>query len=233
MPGGFWAGGQAYILNSRSSLAYLRRNWQQLGTLPLRAVYCDTTTAVQLYESHAPGDTQTRSQDESGKIALLDFFKHQGVVLGSEGAADFGVRFTDFLLPFDQERIPGETIPLWPLVFHDSVISYVVSDATKHSLADLRRQWLLQMLWGYQVRWYFASQSDWEQSRSAFTESFMVDRWHERVGTSEMVSHRFLSDDVEEVTYANGVGLIVNLSAVDHEVDGTLVPAGGHLVTER
>lgn len=230
MPGGFWAGGQAYLLNSRASLAYLRRNWEHLGKLPLRAVYCDTTTAVQLYESHAPGDTQTRAEDEAGKIALLEFYKQQGVVLGSEGACDFGVRHTDFLLPFDQTHVPGETIPLWPLVFGDSVISYATSDATTTSLSDLRRQWLLQMLRGNQVRWYFSSQSDWDQSREAFTESFIVDRWCERTATSEMLSHRFLTDEVEEVTYANGLSLIVNLSTADFTTDDLHIPAGGHVI---
>jgi len=225
MPGGYWAGGQAYILNSRDSVAYLRRNWEQLGTLPLRAVYCDTTTAVQFYESYEGGNSQTRSQDEEQKIALLDFYKQQGVVLGSEGGSDFGVPFTDFLLPFGQERIPGETIPLWPLVYHDAVLSYAVSDATTASLEKLRREWLVQMLWGYQCRWYFSSQAEWDQSKTAFQESFIVDRWHERIGTSEMISHRFLSDNVEEVTYANGLTLTVNLSTADFDADGTLIPA--------
>ncbi|MDF3128478.1 hypothetical protein P0Y35_04660 [Kiritimatiellaeota bacterium B1221] len=59
MPGGYWASGQAYILNSTASLDYLRRNWENLGSLPLRAVYCDTTTAVPFYESYAPGNEQT------------------------------------------------------------------------------------------------------------------------------------------------------------------------------
>jgi hypothetical protein len=232
MPGGFWAGGQAYLLNSRASLAYLRRNWEHLRTLPLRAVYCDTTTAVQLYESHAPGDTQTRAEDEAGKITLLEFYKQQGVVLGSEGACDFGVRLTDFLLPFDQVHVPGETIPLWPLVFGDSVISYATSDATKTSLADLRRQWLIHMLRGNQVRWYFSSQAEWDQSREAFTESFVVDRWRERTATSEMISHRFLTDEVEAVSYANGLSLIVNLSDSDFDAGGTSIPALGYVVQE-
>ncbi|CAM3032215.1 DUF5696 domain-containing protein [Rariglobus hedericola] len=232
MPGGYWAGGQAYILNSRASLAYLRRNWEQLRTLPLRAVYCDTTTAVQFYESYEPGHTQTRTQDEEGKIALLDFYKQQGVVLGSEGGSDFGVPFTDFLLPFDQEHIPGETIPLWPLVYHDAVISYAVSDSTKTSPENLRRQWLLQMLRGYQVRWYFASQAEWDLSRSAFQESFIVDHWHERIGTSEMTSHHILSDNVESASFANGLTLFVNLSAADFDAGGTRIPALGYIVRE-
>lgn len=232
MPGGYWAGGQAYILNSRDSVDYLRRNWENLGRLPVRAVYCDTTTAVQFYESYEPGNTQTRAQDEAGKIELMAFYKKQSVVLGSEGAADFGVPFTDFLLTFDQERVAGETIPLWGLVFHDTTLRYVTSDATTTTLKELRRQWLGQMVWGHQMRWYFASQADWNKSKAAFQESLYVDRWLERVATSEMISHRFLSNDVEETAYENGLTLRVNFSAVDCDLDGICIPAGGYRILE-
>lgn len=232
MPGGFWAGGQAYILNSRDSVAYLRRNWEQLGTLGLRAVYCDTTTGVQFYESYEPGNTQTRSQDEAGKTELLAFFKKQGVVLGSEGGADFGVPFADFFLPFQQDHVAGESIPLWPLVYHDAAISYIASDATTSSRETQKRLWLTQMLWGYPIRWYFASQAEWDKSKVAFEESFIVDRWLERVATSEMVSHRFLADNVEEVVYANGLTLRVNFSAEACTVEGTCIPALSYVVHE-
>ncbi|MDQ8208865.1 DUF5696 domain-containing protein [Coraliomargarita sp. SDUM461003] len=232
MPGGYWAGGQAYILNSKNSLDYLRRNWEHIGKLPVRAVYCDTTTAVQFYESYEPGNEQTRSQDEAGKIELLKFYKEQAVVLGSEGASDFSVPDTDFLLPFDQEHVTGETIPLWGLVFHEASIRYTVSNATKSSPEALRKLWLSQMVWGHQMRWYFASKDEWEQSRTAFSESFYVDDWLNRVATSEMVSHRFLADEVEETVFDNGLTLRVNFSSQDYQQDGVCIPALDYQILE-
>ncbi len=233
MPGGYWAGGQAYILNSAASFDYLRRNWENLGQLPLRAVYCDTTTAVQFYESYAPGHEQTRSQDEAGKTALLDFYKNQSVVLGSEGASDFGVPHVDFLLPFDQERVAGETIPLWGLVYHDAVLRYSVSNATKSTAEDLQKQWLAQMVWGHQMRWYFASRDEWEQSREAFAESFYVDHWLEQVASSEMLSHRFLSDQVEETVFENGLRLVANFSPDGFPLGDLVIPAWGFRILEQ
>ncbi|MDF3128471.1 DUF5696 domain-containing protein [Kiritimatiellaeota bacterium B1221] len=225
MPGGYWAGGQAYILNSKDSLAYLRRNWENLGTLPLRAVYCDTTTAVQFYESYESGNEQTRSQDEEGKRALLEFYKQQSVVLGSEGAADFAVPTVDFLLPFDQQRVAGESIPLWGLVYHDAILRYTVSNATQTSPLELKKKWLAQMIWGHQMRWYFGSQAEWDQSREAFTESFYVDQWLARVATREMCSHRFLTPEVEETVYDDGVKLCVNFSEEAFKLEGDVIPA--------
>lgn len=233
MPGGYWSCGQAYILNAKAGLDYLRRNWKDLGQLPLRAVYCDTTTAVQFYESYEAGNLQTRSQDEAGKIELLKFYKNQSIVLGSEGAADFGVPYTDFLLPFDQERVAGETIPLWGLVFHDAILRYTVSNAVTTPMKELRQQWLAQMVWGHQSRWYFASEEQWEQSQAAFKESFYIDRWLERVATSEMLSHRFLSKDVEETVFDNGLTLRVNFSPESYDFDDITLPPRGYRIFEK
>jgi hypothetical protein len=39
-------------------------------------------------------------------------------------------------------------------------------------------------------------------------------------------------DDVEEITHANGLSLIVNLCSADFAAEGTHIPAGGHLIRE-
>lgn len=231
MPGGYWSGGQAYILNPRNGVAYARRNWEKVKTLNLRALYCDTATGVQFYESYEPGNTLTRAQDEACKKELLGFFKAQGLVLGSEYGSDFGVPYTDFFL-VQHAHVPGETIPLWALVFHDAVISYTATGGSAATPEQLRREWLIQMLWGYQVRWYFASAEEWHRHRDAFRESFMVDRWHARTGAVEMLSHRFLGDGVEETVFANGLAIRVNLTGEERVVDGERLPALGCAIRE-
>ncbi len=232
MPGGYWSGGQAYILNPRNGVEYARRNWEKVKTLGLRALYCDTATGVQFYESYEPGNTLTRAQDEACKKELLGFFKEQGLVLGSEYGADFGVPYTDFFL-VQHAHVPGETIPLWALVFHDAVISYTGTGGAGVTLEQLRRQWLVQMLWGYQVRWYFSSADEWNRSRDAFRESFMVDHWHARTGAAEMLSHRFLAADVEETVFANGLAIRVNLAVEERLVEGERLPALSYTIREQ
>ncbi|TAH25564.1 MAG: hypothetical protein EAZ07_06435, partial [Cytophagales bacterium] len=56
MRGGMWAGGQAYILNSRDSVKYAIRNWEQIKTLNAAGIFVDTTSAVQLYQSYEQGN---------------------------------------------------------------------------------------------------------------------------------------------------------------------------------
>ncbi|MDF3128479.1 hypothetical protein P0Y35_04665 [Kiritimatiellaeota bacterium B1221] len=154
------------------------------------------------------------------------------MVLGSEGASDFGVSHTDFLLPFDQERVAGETILLWGLVYHDAILRYSVSNATKTTGEDLQKQWLAQMVWGYQMRWYFASRDEWEQSRQAFAESFYVDHWLMRIATSEMIFHRFLYDHGEETMFENGLRLIANFSPEDPPRGDLVIPAWRFQIVE-
>lgn len=69
MPGGIWGFRQAYILNSREALGYARRNWENIRRLKPRAMFIDTTTAAQLYQSYEPGNTLTRAEDLECKLA--------------------------------------------------------------------------------------------------------------------------------------------------------------------
>ena len=96
MAGGYWSGGQAYILNSRDGVKYARRNWEQIKTLNPASMFIDTTTTVQAYQSFEPGNTLTRSQDVEFRSELLRFFDKNKIILGSEGGADFGVPYADY-----------------------------------------------------------------------------------------------------------------------------------------
>ena len=98
-----------------------------------------------LYESYEKGNTATRTQDRQSKEELLQFYKQQGQVLGSEEGVDFGVPFVDWL-ENRHERRCGETVPLWPLVFHDAVVGarYYTNGGSSSAKA-----FLPHLLWGY------------------------------------------------------------------------------------
>ena len=52
--GGFWHGGQCYILNSRAALRYAMDNWEQMKTLGCRGAFVGTMACVQGYEDYNP-----------------------------------------------------------------------------------------------------------------------------------------------------------------------------------
>ncbi len=229
LAGGYWMGGQAYILNSGNGLRYARRNWADLSKLNLKLIYIDTTTAVQNYESYDPGNLQTRSQDVEQKSRLLKFFCDKGVVLGSEWGADFGIPYLDYASA-RHSRVAGESIPLWPLVFHDAVFSMGGGARGRAG----RPGWLENMLWGYVVSFRVNGFDGWKEQQDDFKSTLHVDRWNERIGAEEMTDHKFLTDDfaVEQTTFGNGLSIVVNFSDTDRTVDGLSVPAYGYVIRE-
>lgn len=236
MPGGLWAGGQAYMLNSRDSLNYVKRNWEQIKALKPQAMFPDTVTAAKLLQSFEPGNTLTRLQDRELKSAILKFYLDQGLLVGSEESADFGVPYCHWF-ENRHERKPGETIPLWSLVFHDAAFAARYITFTQNKPYP---KWLEDMLWGYLLLFSMKPEFGNIGNRSAdqtvgfaptkmdeeiFTSTYAVDRWHEQIGIVAMVSHRFINDNpqLEETVFANGKRIVVNFGSEPQQVEGQLI----------
>jgi len=243
LAGGFWAGGQAYILNSRDSLAYLKRNWENIKQLKPNAIFCDTLTASKLLQSHESGNELNKLEDLQLKTEILKFYKQQNILVGSEEGAWFGIPYCDWY-ETRHHRTIGETIPFWQLVFHDAVYtsrynSFDPNSAYPNKLEDL--------LWGNFLQYFMspvfgninekAPQSYMgfgpnNMSEELFVNNFDVDKWHERIGKAEMTGHRFLSDDfqVEETSWSTGDRIIVNFSNSNRIIEGQNIPKFGYRI---
>lgn len=227
LTGGAWAGGQAYILNSRYSVEYAKRNWEHIKTLEPRAMFVDIITAMQLYQSFEPGDELTRHQDRLAKEELMRFYKDQGILLGSEESADFAVRHLDWY-ENRHRRTQGVSIPLWPLVFHDAAFCTRYGGVSRD---EGYPGWLEDMLWGYLP--HFSIRPGWDQEE-LFRSLDHVDRWHERIGTAEMTDHRFLTDDyaVEQTTFSTGDRIICNFGEEPFRHGERVIEPGSYLILE-
>ena len=151
MQGGYWHGGQCFITCSLQQAGIARRNWQQLKTLKMPVHFIDTAACVQFYECYHPQHPQARNQDPAAKLALMRFFKEQNVVLGSEEASDFGLSELDWL-ENRHNHTPGESIPLWPLVFHDCAF-YARYPSGGTGGAGEPASMIANYLWGYMAYW--------------------------------------------------------------------------------
>jgi hypothetical protein len=223
MRGGLWAGGQAYILDALSGLHYAQRNWDEIAALNPRSMFIDTTIAVQLYENYAEGNHLSRADDLRYKQELLAFYKERGQVLGSEEGADFGVPYVEWI-ENRHTQVAGTSIPLWGLIFHDAAFYARYNRPTHDFLTD--------MLWGYMLLWDFREPSKWQANLDGIIASRHVAKWHERVGLDEMLSHRYLSEDVEETVFSSGVAIITNFASEAHTVEGITIPAQGYVIRE-
>jgi hypothetical protein len=227
LTGGAWAGGQAYILNSRHSVEYARRNWEHIQTLKPRALFVDIITAMQLYQSFEPGDELTKHQDRLAKEELMRFYKDQGVLLGSEESADFAIRFLDWY-ENRHRRTQGVSIPLWPLVFHDAAFCTRYGGVGRN---EGHPGWLEDMLWGYLP--HFSIRPGWDQGE-LFRSLDHVDRWHARIGPAAMTDHDFLTEDftVEQTTFSTGDSIICNFGDRPFTHEGRTIEPGGYLILE-
>ena len=239
LAGGYWGGGQAYILNSRDSVRYAKRNWEQIKTLRPRAMFIDTTSAVQCYESYEPGNVLTRMEDMKCKQELLQFFKSQGVVLGSEEGADFAIPYLDWI-ENRHARVAGESVPLWPLVFHDAAACgrYVDDEdaATWMGGTVERRGYpavLEDMLWGYFVLSSPKDLKSWLRQKQVLKSTSFADEWFRSISTTSMTEHHFLTPDfaVERSVFSNGRFITVNFSKDTWRRDGQEVPARSYRVS--
>ncbi len=222
MRGGFWAGGQAYILNIRSALGYLQRNWQHLQTLTPQAMFPDTVTAMQFFESYEDGNVLTRAHDYACKLDILRFYKSRNLLLGSEEGTDFGIPYVDWYENRHRHR-PGVSIPLWGLVFHDAAVCYRYPTAAEDGT------WLPEMLWGYGKLWHLASPADWHAQRPGFSRGGEVDRWHAQIGFDELLYHQYVAPNVERTTFTNGA-ITVNFNTSPVLVTEREIPAQGFVI---
>jgi hypothetical protein len=200
--------------------------------LALRAMYIDTTSAVQTYQSYETGRQQTRVEDVANKTQLLKFYKERGVVLGSEEGADFAIPHIDWC-ENRHDRVAGESIPLWPLVYHDAVVSgRYTGSAWAGSLAGATSYppWLLDMLWGYAALTELGPFEEREKAYERMRATRQLDAWFGRISTDAMENHEFLSGDgtLERTTFSSGRSILVNFAQEPQTHDGATVAAHGY-----
>jgi len=179
----------------------------------------------------------TRAQDEERRVALLRQFRDQGMVIGSEVGCDFGIPVVDWS-PAPRFHVPGESVPLWALVFHDAHVGFSAALGTDPeetaplTAADwvkFRHGLLALVVNGLHLGHVRITAANWPRVRPMLAAVPAFDAWMARTGDVEMISHEFLDADrqVERVTFANGAAAIVNFAAEPRVVAGQTIPAHG------
>ncbi|MFP4380601.1 MAG: hypothetical protein ACLFUS_08870 [Candidatus Sumerlaeia bacterium] len=230
MHGGYWHGGQCYIICTKHQRPYAERNWEKLKTLGMTAHFVDTMSCVRFYECHDPDHPMVMEECRQNKLKLMQFFKEQNIVLGSEEAADFGMYYIDWL-ENRHMHTPHESIPLWPLVFHDAAFytRYSTAGTSGGEPVDM----LSNLLWGYMPYWPANDLASWPSQEAAFKASLDCDKWHGRVGMDDMTNHEYLDDGlVERTEFSSGVSMVANYSDEAREFNGKQIAPKGHLIVE-
>lgn len=222
--GGTWHGGRCYVVNPAQAINYAKRNWEEMGTLGLGGAFLDTIGGAHFQEDFSPDHRLTRTGDAESKLEIARFHKSLGLVVGTEIGSDFCMPDVDFI-ETRQSAVPGVTIPLFPLVYHDSVVTLRYNTGTDDFAAARDIE---DILWGYAKLWPAGNLANWRANRDAFVRSLRVDAWHERIGLDEMITHRYLNDagTVEQTEFSSGVSVTANFSGETITVSGRAVEPG-------
>jgi hypothetical protein len=138
MKGGFWAGGQAWLICSKMGLELAKRpqNLPKVkGLFNPNAYFNDTTFAAGLYECYDPKHPLTKWDDMRWKQELCNYTISLFGVFGSEcgrewaiscshffeGLAGVGGRYYHALNP---ESMGAHVIPLFEMVYRDCIAVY-------------------------------------------------------------------------------------------------------------
>ncbi len=145
------------------------------------------------------------------------------MLFGSEEVADFAIPHIDWF-ETRHKRVEGETIPLWPLVFHDAalLLSYGSGKSfTSSQDSQSPPRWLEMMQWGYMLHFSYTKDFDYK----GFSKSFFVDDWHKRVALKEMTNHEFLNEEksVERTEFSDGATIVCNYSDKPVTIDGITI----------
>jgi len=225
--GGTWHGGRCYVINSAKAIEHARRNWEHFKTIDLKGIFLDTIGGAHFQEDYSPEHLLTRGEDARSKYLTAEFFKKQGLLVGTEYGSDFSSPVVDFV-ETRTTRVPGFSIPLFQLVYHDSVVTLRYNQGTNDSVAASDTE---DMLWGYAKMWPAGTLENWRSRLGAFKSSMQVDQWHGKIGLDEMTNHRYLDPDflVEQTEFSSGASIIANFSHEAFEYQGATIPPGSSL----
>ncbi|MBM7868327.1 hypothetical protein GTO89_15915 [Heliobacterium gestii] len=238
--GGGWIDGA--IVNDEEALTIAR--WR-IPSAVEKAAYgawlIDGATSLPWQEDYSPRHPMTRSQSRQQRINLLKVAADECKrVTGSVSAHDAAapvVHYFEGAMSVAKDSVDEQRrIPLWELVYHDSVLSYWHREEGNNSRPD---QWLkrdrLNILYGTPPL-YTLSREAWETGKKNIVESDQqVSAVAAKVGTAEMTDFRYLTPDrsVQQSVFANGVTVTVNFGSSPYQIDRwTELPPMGYRVVE-
>ena len=225
---------------------------------PYRARFIDTTTASPLRECYSPAHPLSRSGNREYKSRQLAYLtENRGLVTGSETGIDWAVPYLhyfegmtslgDYRLPdsgYDLWSVrpptdgflrfqvgPYYRIPLFELVYHDCVASFPYWGDASNRLDDWwETRDLFSTLYGTGPLW-IVDRARWKKDRDKFVQSYRrATETARRTGLSEMLEHRFLSDDhtIQYTRFADGTRVWVNFGEKD-----AVLPDGRRIAPKR
>ena len=117
-------GGESHQICSACQLELLKKTCAYMkDKIGANGYFLDTITATFLAECYSEKHPLTKTQDVENKVGLLKWLQSEGLVTGAEAGTFWGSSYVDFFEGMMGTKV-GLPIPLFNLVYHDSVVVY-------------------------------------------------------------------------------------------------------------
>jgi hypothetical protein len=179
----------------------------------------------------------TRAQDRANRVELGRYLHSLGLVFGGEHLQSYAAPEVDYCngmsIPLTSIPLSAPAflrmfpVPLWQLVFHDSVVAYChsIDDYTATRGTDFADKLLRDALYGAPPL-YFLNLHDYPKWRARIgLANKAIGELLRRVAFDEMESHAFLTadQDAQRTRFSSGVEVTVNFG-LEARDDGSGAP---------
>jgi hypothetical protein len=203
-----WDGGKQAYLNARFMLGHLLKNYQLFSEHEIKpqGIYIDVVGYVPPDEDFNPEHPTTRTDAMAGQSAMLQWSRRNLGIVSTEAGSDWVIPYVD-AINSSGGGSKAILVPLYQLVYHDSVV-------ISHSSRD--QKGLLQgLLYGGVPELPLGVAED---KTLALVHRMMA--LHKRVGLLEMTMHEFLDKNYREerTTFADGTTVTVNWNTNSYSI---------------
>lgn len=238
-----WAGGRQSYLCSGLAEHYLRRNFSELFKAGIRpdCSYLDVFTCNEPDECFHAEHPMSRRGSLEARLECFAFLNSQGIIPSSEEMNEWALRELvfchyaphAFMLSRPGSPRPGRAIPLWNLVFHDAAMSPWLCDPADENHEDYLLYALLNAGMPYLFRdgaypgidGAFGNKGDArEKLLEDICRADIACRLQKRLAETELLEHRFLSEDGsrQQCLYADGTRVEVNFADGSFKIEPEL-----------
>jgi len=227
------------------------------------ARFVDTLPTTPYEECYSPLHPTTRTTDAKWRLMATQYMCDMGLVTGVEDLSDisaphvhysegimspawyrqpdagyymqnvyYGDKIPDVILKFQLN--PAYRVPLFQLIYHDSVVSYWYWGDSDTNYPELMpRRDAFNALYGT-LPLYGATKANWPELRERVYESYpRATKVHRMAGWEEMTEFAYLTPDktVQRTAFANGMTVTANLGKETFVMpDGTEIPPDGYVI---
>lgn len=204
LKGGIWRGGRCYIICGKETLKYARRDLKRIGEMCGRgAIYLDVQGCERLNHCYHPDHPASKLDDAACRIETFrEARKHIGAVATEGAPHEFAVKEADVgaYATFRGPRKPSmKPIPLFQLVYHDSIMNFCGPGTSGFSGAAYINRVALYCT----LPWDFSP------------DSLRISKELRSCYTAEMLTHEFLSDNVEHTVFSDGTEVFANFGKTE------------------